>query len=297
MTLRHGDAQAPGHDDVVVHYGVGGSGPVMLAHPGGPGTSAEYLGDLARLDEAATIVWLDPRGTGGSSQPADPMAYGLDDYVADVEALRAALGLERMILLGFSHGGMVAQRYAAQHADRLDGLILLGTAALRDEATIERVSAAVERRAGEPWYAEVRPLLDADELPGETDEEAGRSMLAMMPMYFHRWDAVAQGFVGSLAGSRYHRRTFASWNLEAPAIDLRPELARITAPTLVVVGEDDFVCDVTSARLMADAIRGSRLAIIPEAGHFPWVEQPAAFRAAVDPFLAECSGSTARQLP
>ncbi len=70
-------------------------------------------------------------------------------------------------------------------------------------------------------------------------------------------------------------------------MDLRPELARIATPTLVVVGEDDFICDVVSAREMADAIPGAQLATIPEAGHFPWVEQPAAFRAALDRFLTE----------
>jgi pimeloyl-ACP methyl ester carboxylesterase len=54
-----------------------------------------------------------------------------------------------------------------------------------------------------------------------------------------------------------------------------------------VVGEDDFICDVESARLMASGIAGARLVVVPEAGHFPWIEQPDAFRAALDPFLAE----------
>ena len=70
-------------------------------------------------------------------------------------------------------------------------------------------------------------------------------------------------------------------------MDLRPELGGIAAPTLVVVGEDDFICDVVSAREMAEAIPGARLATIAQAGHFPWVEQPAAFRAALDRFLTE----------
>ena len=72
-------------------------------------------------------------------------------------------------------------------------------------------------------------------------------------------------------------------------MDLRPELGRIDAPTLVVAGEDDFICDVTAAREMAELIPGARLVVIPDAGHFPWVEQPAAFRAALDEFLAASS--------
>jgi proline iminopeptidase len=106
-------------------------------------------------------------------------------------------------------------------------------------------------------------------------------------MYFHRWDGVAQAFVASLRGATFHARVSTAWNAEQPTLDLRPDLARIDAPTLVVVGEDDFICDVISARVMADGISGAQLAVIPEAGHFPWVEQPALFRGALDAFLAE----------
>jgi proline iminopeptidase len=86
-------------------------------------------------------------------------------------------------------------------------------------------------------------------------------------MYFHRWDETAQQFTATLTGAGFHSRVGPAWAEEQAAMDLRPELGRITAPTLVVVGDDDFICDVVSAREMADAIPGARLAIIPEAGH------------------------------
>jgi len=281
-----GEAVAPGHDDVQLHYRVSGQGPALIAHPGGPGTSTRFLGDLAGLDEVATIVWLDPRGTGGSSAPADAAAYTLADYAADVDAVRRHLDLERVGLLGFSHGGMVAMRYAVDHSDHLTRLILLDTAPALDAVAMERVAAAMDRRQGEPWYAEVRPLLDADEVEA-TDEEAMAAMLAIMPMYFHRWDETAQRFTATLTGAGFHSRVGPSWAEEQAVMDLRPELARIATRTLVVVGEDDFICDVVSAREMADAIPGAQLATIPAAGHFPWVEQPAAFRAALDRFVTE----------
>jgi pimeloyl-ACP methyl ester carboxylesterase len=105
-------------------------------------------------------------------------------------------------------------------------------------------------------------------------------------MYFHHWDDVAQRFAGSLRDATFHARVSGSWNAEQAQMDLRPELGRISAPTLVMVGDDDFICDVVAAREMADRIPGARLAVISEAGHFPWVEQPAAFRAVMDQFLA-----------
>jgi proline iminopeptidase len=284
QVLEPGEGTVPGHDDVSLHYRVSGSGPVLLAHPGGPGTAADYLGDLAGLDQLATIVWLDPRGTGGSSAPADSEAYQLEHYAADIEAVCDALGLAQIGLLGFSHGGMVAMRHAIDHPERLVSLVLLDTAPALDEAAGVRIAAAMDRRQGEPWYPEVRSLLDADET-AEDDAQATRELLAIMPMYFHRWDETAQAFIGGLEGSTFHARAARSWGPRQERMDLRPELSRISTPTLVVVGDDDFICDVTAAHEMADGIPGARLAVIEDAGHFPWVEQPAAFRRALDGFL------------
>jgi pimeloyl-ACP methyl ester carboxylesterase len=75
-----------------------GSGPILVCHPGGPGFSSSYMGDLAGLWERFTLVILNPRGTDGSDRPADPRAYQLDDYVSDLDELRQHLRLERMLL-------------------------------------------------------------------------------------------------------------------------------------------------------------------------------------------------------
>jgi proline iminopeptidase len=279
-----GEGSVRGHDGVLLHYRVSGSGPVLIAHPGGPGTAADFFGDLAGLDEVVTIVWLDPRGTGSSTAPDDPLAYKLEDYAADIEAACNGLGLEQVALLGFSHGGMVAMRHAMDYPERLTKLVLLDTAPALDEVAAKRIAAAMDRRQGEPWYEEVRRLIDADALSPD-DAHALQELLTIMPMYFHRWNQTAQAFIGSLATSSYHARVGESWAAEQAAMDLRPELGKIATPTLVIVGDDDFICDVTAAHEMADGIRGAELAVISDAGHFPWVEQPAAFRRVADDFL------------
>jgi len=284
VDLVAGEGHVPGHDGVSLHYRVSGSGPVLLVHPGGPGTSSAFFGDLAGLDEIATIIWLDPRGTASSTAPQDPDAYKVEHYAEDIEALCDGLALEQIALLGFSHGGMVAMRHAIDHPERLTKLILLDTAPALDEAAGKRIAAAMDRRQAEPWYAEVRRLIDADETAPD-DVTAFGELLAIMPMYFHRWDATAQAFIDGLRGSSFHARVGSSWATEQAVMDLRPELSRIATPTLVVVGEHDFICDVTAAHDMADGIRDAELVVISEAGHFPWVERPAEFRAAVDGFL------------
>src|SRR4051794_41710916 len=85
-----------------------GAGPPLLCHSGGPGTSAAYFGSLDELAAERTLLLLDPRGTGASDRPAGPSAYALEDYAADIEALRVQLGLETLDVLGHSHGGFVA---------------------------------------------------------------------------------------------------------------------------------------------------------------------------------------------
>ena len=105
-----------------------GSGPPLLCHPGGPGCSAEYFGGLPDLAEERTLLLLDPRGTGGSDRPASHEDYALEAYAGDVEAVRARLGLERIDMLGHSHGGFVAMAWAGAHADRVGRLVLASTA-------------------------------------------------------------------------------------------------------------------------------------------------------------------------
>ena len=145
-------------DSRTLSYRREGEGPVLVCHPGGPGFSARYFGDLAGLGSAFTLVMLNPRGSEGSDHPADTRAYQTADYVSDLDELRAHLGLERMLLLGHSHGGVVAAAYAAAHPDRVERLVLASTLArfaAEQEAVME---AAMDEKAAEPWYADaVRP--------------------------------------------------------------------------------------------------------------------------------------------
>ena len=125
-----------------------GSGPPLVCHPGGPGFSSRYFGDLAGLGESFTLILFDPRGTGGSDRPADPRAYTTEDYVADLDELRAHLGLERMLLLGHSHGGVIAAAYAVAHPEHVERLVLASTLARWGDEQQEAMVRLMETRAG-----------------------------------------------------------------------------------------------------------------------------------------------------
>ena len=131
-----------------------GSGPPLLCHPGGPGCSSAYFGDLAGLAAERTLLLLDPRGTGASDPPADPAAYDLEDYADDIEAVRRHLGIERLDLLGHSHGGFVAMPWAARHAEHVRKLVLASTAPRFTDAIRQARRDRVASHAGQPYFAD-----------------------------------------------------------------------------------------------------------------------------------------------
>jgi len=269
-----------------------GDGPTLVCHGGGPGFSALYLSDLGGLDRELELVLLDPRGTGGSDRPADPRGYGISDYTADLEELREHLGLERMSLLGHSHGGVVAMNYAATYPDRVERLILASTLprwATEQEASM---TAAMEACADEPWYDDAKAALE-DEQAGRfsTDEELRDLGLREFPFYFARFGDEEKAYLELIREDVPNADALQLFNKEIfETFDLRPQLSSITAPTLVITGEEDFITGPQSAREIAAGIAGSETVILPGVGHFIFVEGPDAFRDAVLSFLNVSAG-------
>jgi proline iminopeptidase len=264
-----------------------GSGRTLVCHPGGPGFSSLYLGELGGLGEELELVLLDPRGTGGSDPPADPRAFAIDDYVSDLEELRAHLGLERMWLFGHSHGGVVAIAYAGRHPDRVERLILASTGARFAAEQNEAMEEAMKARAGEPWYADAREALEA-ELRGEfgSDEALMELSVRMMPFYFAHYGDAERAWVESLAGDRLNADATRLWEKEIfEHFDLRPALAQIATPTLVITGEQDFITGPPCAAELDRGLPGAETVILAGVGHLIFVEAPEVFRDAVLSFL------------
>ena len=264
-----------------------GEGPTLVCHGGGPGFSSLYLADLAGLGEELELVLLDPRGTGASTKPRDPRAYGFEDYVADLEELREHLGLERLQLLGHSHGGVVAIAYAARHPERVERLVLASTLARFSPEQEAAMEAAVEQASGEPWYEDARAALEAETAGDfESDEELAELVLREFPFYFARYGDDERAYLDTLRSERPNADALRLFNKElAPVFDLRPDLNRITAPTLVIAGEDDFITGPPSAAELGEGIGSAKTVLLPGTGHFVFVEAPAAFREAVLAFL------------
>jgi pimeloyl-ACP methyl ester carboxylesterase len=265
-----------------------GSGPPLLLHPGGPGASSRYFGELPELAAARTLLLLDPRGTGQSDRPADPSAYDLEDYAADIEAVRAHLGLDGLDLLGHSHGGFVAMAWAGAHPDRVGRLVLAGTAPRFSDDIRRLRQARVAAHHDRPYFADALAALE--------DQQAGRygSDEELVALYERAGpllappDADITPVAAAFRAAGINADAMRHFNTRiAGAMDLRPALAAITAPTLVLAGEHDPFGGAT-AEEMAAALPDPTLVTIPGADHFPFLEPPhrAAWTRAVLDFLA-----------
>lgn len=274
-------------DGRTLSYEQSGAGPILVCHPGGPGASGRYFGDLGGLARRCTVLRLDPRGA-GRSDPPDDGRYRLDDYAADLEALRRHLGVERLNLLGHSHGGFVAMVYGATYPERTGCLVLLGTLARFGDAQRAEKAQLLAEKATDPMFAdavEARRARDAGEFADQVELMA---LLARdFGLYFTRLGDAEREFIErSVFAAPFDLDALNAFNeTVAPTFDLRPLLARITAPTLVLTGDGDYMAGVGSAEEIASGIAGSRLEIIPEAGHFPWVEQPENVSRVIGDFL------------
>jgi proline iminopeptidase len=277
---------APGPHDLDVNgitqrYHVAGTGPVCIVHPGGPGVGWAYL-RLPELERTATLVYLEPVGTGDSGRLAEPAAYGLATYSRFLHAVVEHLGQPQVALLGHSHGGLVAQRYALDHPARVARLVLYATT----PCTGPEWAAVAQRNqrqlaAEQAGQAEMASIVAALDAPGAVDTDAGHTayLQKVMPLYFADYWSREREF----RTARQQLRVYAV--PPAGPEDLRGELGRIAAPTLIIGGARDFICGPRWGQILHEGIDGSRLVLDPASGHFGHLEQPARFYPEVAGFL------------
>ncbi|MBQ0900873.1 alpha/beta fold hydrolase [Micromonospora sp. U21] len=271
-------------DGTTLAYRTLGGGAPLVCLPGGPMRDSAYLGDLGGLGAYRTLVVPDQRGTGRSAVPADVSTYRCDRLVADVEALRRHLGLDRLDLLGHSAGTNVALQYATRHPERVGRLALVtpstravglaATATLRQEVT--RV------RAGEPWFPAAAAALDSM-VSGRASQDTWQEIA---PFFYGRWDEVARAHQAAESHQRNQEaaRVFgADGAFDPPAT--RAALAAHRNPVLLLAGELDLGAPPGLVAQLAELIPGAELVVQPGAGHYPWLDDADRFTATLAAFL------------
>lgn len=266
----------------------GGKPPLLLVH-GGPGGALWQFFPALPLASERAIVLYDQLDSGRSDAPGEPANWTVDRFVSEIDSIRAALGLERLHLLGHSWGGIVANRYASRQPQGLCSLILQGTplSAARFETSIQSLYSKLPDGAGDVIRQHERAGATSDAAYANAVRAFRRRHLArtsvkdiampyMAPTPEDRGDALAQAMTGGRLGD--FGGMLAGFNDE-------PLLARVAVPTLLLAGEFDIVTPQANRALLPLLKRG-RYAEIADAGHMAQFDQPQAWRASVQGFLA-----------
>ena len=255
-----------------------GSGPATVVLHGGPGAHHDYL--LPGFDALATgrtLIYYDQRGGGRSAVPRE-VPVGWREQVADLEALREVWGLERLTLAGYSWGGLLSLLYATEHPDRVERLALVSPAPawFAARAEFERRFSA---RAMAPALQEERAALRASGLRERDPDAYQRRVFALSVAGDFHDPAKAAGLTPFRVTGRTQQEVWDSLG----DYDLRPALANLRLPAIVLHGDDDPI-PVASARSIADAL-GAPFHLLPRCGHVPYVEAFEEFRRLLDGFL------------
>ena len=267
---QSGTVQANGQE---LYYELHGEGPPLVLVMGiGYDSSLWTLAQVPVLSTQFQVILVDNRDAGRSSKARQP--YTIADMADDLAGLLDALGIQRSHLLGLSMGGMIALEFALRHGDRLDRLVLAGT------------GAAPARSAVDP--IQIWNWIKANDPTGEVF--GGQQFVSLFSTAFLRNHQAVRDTAELLASNPYpmspeaYRRQADAY-LQFDALD---RLAAITAPTLVVVGEQDLLTPPWIAREVAEAIPGARFEVIRGDGssHLVPIERPDEFNRLVLDFLS-----------
>jgi pimeloyl-ACP methyl ester carboxylesterase len=275
-------------DGTRLHYRTLGAGSPLICIPGGPGRSSVYLEDLGGLDAHRALVELDPRGAGASAMPSDATTLAFPGLAEDIEELRLHLGLDQIDLFGHSAGAVVTQVYAARYPKRVRRLVL-ATPSARLQAVSPDTSAVRASRYAEPWYSDAAQAMVALDAITSLDE-AAPLMDRVAPFFYGRWDERARAHA-----SAYREQITLGAQVGFSAGPLLRDFDRVgtlatllalPSPTLVIAGTLDGGSGVPGGEVVARSITGADLVVLEGCGHYPWVDEPAAFADAVESFLA-----------
>jgi proline iminopeptidase len=244
--------------------------PTAFLISGGPGSDhAAFKWRWGSLADKLQVVYFDHRGHGRSAR-GDPDKYTLDENVADMEALRRHLGLESIVSIGASYGGMVAMAHAARFPDAVSHLILVATCAHSGYA--QRAMELVRQRGN----AEQIALCD-DMFCGRLDtvQKMQHYYEVMGPLYSRNFDAAKarQGNQCTILSPDAFNKAHGPGGF-LRSFDLRPQLPAISAPTLIIAGRHDWICAPEFSAELHALIPDSELRVFEGSGHTVGGDEP-----------------------
>jgi 3-oxoadipate enol-lactonase len=257
------------NDNKVAFKDHGGEGtPVLLLHAF-PLDAEMWEPQVEALGDKFRFVTVDLLGFGESDAPQDRSAYSIEAYADQAKAVVDALGVGKVVLVGLSMGGYVILAFLRKYRDFAAGVVLADTRAEADAPEGIQKRTAQQKQVSEQGTAE---LIDAliGALLSQSTVERKRDVTERVKSLM---DNPAYGYIGALEAMKNRP-------------DSTDGLVEIKVPSLIVVGENDGLTPPELSRKMHEHIGGSRLVVLPEAGHLSNLESPEAFNGALAEFLA-----------
>ena len=273
-----------------LYYETEGEGPSVLLVGGGPGVDhAHFHPWFSRLARRRRVIYYDHPGT-GRSVPSAEGVFTVDAYARAIEGLRGHLGLESLVLVGLSFGGIPAVEYARQHPGRVVALVLSNAhvdARGWQEGNIDHVNQTLRDRFPETW-AQLTAMRSsgvrsADERYQDLLSVALTGLEWAEP-WAHRtlnqsdsppsW-AAYESFIG----------TDPEWEVTGSLAGHVPRLEDLDVPTLVLVGRHDGLTLPRLAFEHAQRLPRAQLHVFERSGHRPWCEEPDAYVEVIERFL------------
>jgi proline-specific peptidase len=282
-----GRIEVPGGSVWYERLGRGDATPLLTLH-GGPGAAHYYLRPfLSRMAEHRPVIAFDQLGCGASDKPDDPSLWTLDRAVAELDTVRAALGLEHCHLFGQSWGGWLAIEYLSRGRDGIAGLILASTSASIPQFTSE--AALLIEGLPEPHRSALKEL-------GARGAYHDPAYLAAVDVFYRRhlcrlpeWPEDMQRTADELEDNQSYLTLNGPTEFDVIGSlrtwDRSADLGRIGSPTLVTCGAYDEITPVCS-RTIADGVPDARMVVFEESAHCAHLEQPDLYAETAEAFLA-----------
>ena len=270
-------------DGVTLHYEVLGKGEPVVLLSGGPGFSPDYMRPIAdTLAKKYAAVLFHQRGTGKSKlEKYDGEALEFRKLTADLDALRRELKQEKLTLVGHSFGGILSMMYAREHPDRIRALALIDSGGPTLSA-VPKFNTNLEARFTDEEKARIKEWSDPERRKANHKLAVLEITKAKTPAYFAD-RTKASLLIEPMNEESFNDAVFWAVVMQMTALDLRAGLEQVKAPVLVIHGKQD---PLESADEVHAAFPGSKLVVIENAGHFPWLEQPEKVYGPLGTFLA-----------
>jgi proline iminopeptidase len=277
---RLGSVHTPEVDLGYETLGAPGAEISIMAVNGGPGLSHAYMmqNDLwQRVAAHRLVILYDQRGTGGSKHMQADAPQSMEAQVADLDAIRKALALEHIAVLGDSYGGMIAMAYAAAHPEHVARLILSDSAAPSWKGLVHLLPQVFPDQ-------EERGEKEGKRLAADPEAAAQAGLVNHMRMMFYSTD-LRDAYLAHMGDLGFVPAVGRAVQQATENLDLTAKLAAFHFPTLVITGRYDMNVAPLTAWRMAHAIPGAQLVFFEKSGHLPAYEEPEKYLETLESFL------------